>query len=68
MKLEPRRLEGLTNMPPPIKAADLQQFLCAENWMRQCIPEFNKIINPLTFFLETIYKKIGKRTKKLVNS
>lgn len=32
--------------------------------MRSAIPEFNKKICPLTKFLETIYKKLGKRTRK----
>ncbi|GMF50898.1 unnamed protein product [Phytophthora fragariaefolia] len=39
----PERVLGLAEMQSPRTAGDLQQFLCAVNWMRQSIPEYNKL-------------------------
>jgi hypothetical protein len=39
-KFDPRRIEGILKMSPPSTGADLQQFLCALNWMRTAIPAF----------------------------
>lgn len=38
----PERIAGLVDMPMPATAADLQQFLCAVNWMRTSIPDYAK--------------------------
>jgi hypothetical protein len=37
----PMRIEGLVGMELPKTAADLQQFLCACNWMRASISRYN---------------------------
>ncbi|KAF0776066.1 hypothetical protein AaE_000234, partial [Aphanomyces astaci] len=34
----PTRIQGLCALAPPATAADLQQFVCATNWMRSSIP------------------------------
>ena len=34
---DPRNLSGLLYMQPPTNGAELQQFVCAAGWMRQCI-------------------------------
>lgn len=47
VRFQPRHLEALMNMRTPEFAADLQQFVCASNWMRTAIPEFTKNIAPL---------------------
>ena len=37
--LDPRRTDGLLSMQRPETAGDLQQCICAINWMRKGIPE-----------------------------
>ncbi|KAF0718357.1 Aste57867_1738 [Aphanomyces stellatus] len=37
----PRRIQGLVDLSAPTTAADLQQFVCATNWMRASIPDYN---------------------------
>ena len=64
IRMDPRRLQGLQEMKPPVTADQLQQFICAANWMRNAIPECNKTLSPLSNILETALKKAGKRTKK----
>ena len=65
IRFDPRRIQGLKDMKEPSNGSDLQQFVCALNWMRTCIPEFSKLIAPLQNILEEVYKvQKGKRTKK----
>ena len=64
IKYDPRNLSGLISMQPPTNGAELQQFVCASNWMRQCIPEFTRIIAPLHELLELVYKTANSRTKR----
>jgi hypothetical protein len=59
----PDRIQGLVDMQPPRTAADLQQFLCAVNWMRQSIPEYNKLTARLYETLENAMKAAGARKK-----
>lgn len=42
IEYHPRHFEAITTM-----AADLQQFICTANWMRNSIPEYAKRIAPL---------------------
>ena len=63
---DPRNLSGLLSMQPPTTSAELQQFVCAAGWMRECIPQFTTITAPLHQLLELIYKKAGGRTKRCV--
>eukprot|EP00644_Phytophthora_capsici_P016908 jgi/Phyca11/125627/e_gw1.59.284.1 len=37
---DPERIKALTNLPYPTNAAELQQFLCAANWMRESVVDF----------------------------
>ena len=62
-KFDPRRIQGLLDMPPPSTGADLQQFVCAFNWMRTSIPSFSELVSPLHELLEAVYVRSGKRTK-----
>lgn len=62
--MDPRCLDGLMNMPEPRTGDQLQQFVCAANWMRATIPEFNKTMAPLSAILEVAYRTAGKRTKR----
>ncbi len=57
-------MHALLEMSSPMTGADLQQFLCAANWMRRSIPEYTRITKPLTNALEEVYKSVGKRTRK----
>lgn len=66
VRFNPRKLDTLLNMKTPEFAADLQQFLCAANWMRTSIPEYSKIIYPLRLIMESCWNKTGKRTKRAI--
>ena len=66
-RLDPRRLSALLEITEPCTGADLQQFVCAANWMRSAIPTFNKLIDPLSSLLEEVYSRAGKRTRKAVS-
>jgi len=63
----PIRIQGLLDMQLPQTAADLQQFLCACNWMRASIPRYNELVSELTLLMEQCMSKGGSRKKnKLV--
>ena len=66
IRFDPRNFAALLEMQEPVTGADLQQFLCAVNWMRSAIPEFTKLIAPLAALMETVYTEAGGRTKKAV--
>ena len=59
---DPERISSLVNMSPPTTAAELQQYLCALNWMRAHIPDFARLSKPLRSFMEE--KTIGIPRKK----
>jgi hypothetical protein len=67
VSFDPRRVQALHDMVLPLTGADLQQFLCALNWMRKSIPSFATIIYPLQELLEAVYSHAGKRTKPAVS-
>ena len=66
IRYDPRRMEGLLSMEPPQTGANLQQFVCALQWVKNGIPEFSRLVAPLHEFLERVYTFAGKRTKKAV--
>jgi hypothetical protein len=60
----PRRVQGLRDMEPPSMGAELQQFVCALNWMRTSLPKFSQLIAPLQAILELVYQAAGgQRTR-----
>jgi len=59
----PMRVQGLVDMQVPQTAADLQQFLCACNWMRASIPRYNEVVHDLSVLMETCMAKGGSRKK-----
>ena len=63
VRFDPRRVQALHDMALPVTGADLQQFVCALNWMRTSIPSFATLISPLQDLLEAVYSHAGKRTK-----
>ena len=66
VSFDPRSLNVLTRIVRPNFGGELQQFLCATNWMRSSIPRYTELISPLHKLMESIYKKTGKRAKKSV--
>ncbi len=42
----------------------MEQFVCAANWMRSCIPRFTTAIAPLAEVVEKVYATAGRRTRK----
>ncbi|OQR83686.1 hypothetical protein ACHHYP_14408 [Achlya hypogyna] len=60
----PERLQGLLDLSPPTTAADLQQFLCATNWMRASIPDYAALVAPLGQLLDVAARAAGGSRKK----
>ena len=56
---DPKRIQGLLDMPAPVTGQDLQQWVCALNWMRQSLPKFNELIVVLDDLLQSVCKKAG---------
>lgn len=63
IRFDPARIDGIKNMTQPTNGAELQQFVCAMQWMRNGIPKFSTLIRPLSLLLEEVYKTVGKRTR-----
>jgi len=59
----PERVQGLVDMKQPRTAGELQQFVCAANWMRQSIPDYSRISDALYKVLERAAKVAGSRKK-----
>jgi hypothetical protein len=56
-------LKGLVDLSPPINAQEVQQFVCALNWIRQSIPGYNALVAPLQQLLDDICVKADTRMK-----
>ncbi|POM69893.1 Hypothetical protein PHPALM_13794 [Phytophthora palmivora] len=65
---DPERIRSLREMPYPKTAADLQQFLCAANWLRESILGYAETVKPLQECLDTALrnKKKSKRAAAAV--
>lgn len=63
---DPACLNTLLGMHRPSTGGQLQQFLCALQWLRSSIHQFQTLVSPLHTFLEAVYTHIGKRTKRAV--
>jgi hypothetical protein len=59
----PSRVQGLVDLSPPTTAAELQQFVCATNWMRSSIPNYNQVVDPLRRLLDVATKAAGSCKK-----
>uniref|UniRef100_H3H5Q5 Reverse transcriptase domain-containing protein n=1 Tax=Phytophthora ramorum TaxID=164328 RepID=H3H5Q5_PHYRM len=44
---DPDRIQALQKIPPPANAAELQQFVCATNWMREGLVDYARVVKPL---------------------
>ncbi|KAH9150968.1 hypothetical protein AeRB84_006310 [Aphanomyces euteiches] len=61
---DPDRVQGLRDLEYPATGADLQQFLCATNWMRTSIPDYARLVEPLRGLLEVAVRSAGGSSKK----
>ena len=68
VQYHPRHFESLVAMKKSTKAYELQQLICATNWMRSSIQVYVERIAPLHQLLEESYSKAGKRTKRALRS
>lgn len=66
IRQDPARIDTLLNMDRPTLGGQLQQFVCAMQWLRSSTPNFQALIKPLHEFLESVYAHAGKRTKRVV--
>ncbi|GMF18554.1 unnamed protein product [Phytophthora fragariaefolia] len=60
----PSRIESLITMPDPKTAGQLQQLMCAVNWMRQHIPQYAQLAAPLLAVADAAAKRAGGRKAK----
>ncbi|OWZ09958.1 hypothetical protein PHMEG_00017261 [Phytophthora megakarya] len=63
---DPERIDTLRAMPYPTTAGQLQQFLCASNWMRESIVDYARAVDPLQQRLDELLSN-GKRTKRVAS-
>jgi hypothetical protein len=63
---DPSRLETLRSINLPVNGADLQQFICAVNWLQMTLPTYAPVMAPLLKFMEKVYVAAKGRTKKKV--
>lgn len=66
IRFNSRHLDYLVGMHKPTVAHELQQLLCATNWMRSSIPNYAQTVAPLHELMEQAYSKAGSRTKRAV--
>lgn len=64
VRFDPRNLQGLVDMRTPTRGDELQQLLCASNWMRTSIPSYSELVAPLQALLEKAASGLKKRTKR----
>ncbi|ETV72564.1 hypothetical protein H257_12330 [Aphanomyces astaci] len=55
----PDRVHGLCALETPTSGADLQQFVCATNWMRRSISSYSELIDALRGLLDVAAKAVG---------
>eukprot|EP00644_Phytophthora_capsici_P017003 jgi/Phyca11/129344/e_gw1.83.90.1 len=60
---DPERIDVLRSMPYPTTAGQLQQFICAANWMRESIVDYARSADPPQKRLDEALKN-SKRTKR----
>lgn len=63
----PERIAGLVAMLPPRTGGDIQQLVCATNWMRASIPQYAQLVAPVMELLETAAKRAVSRKKRTLN-
>ena len=64
---DPERVAALCALPYPTNGGQLQQFVCACNWMRDSVPDFARLSLPLQERLDVILAG-RKRTKRVASA
>lgn len=64
IRFDPRRIHGIQQMDKPTDGAQLQQFFCALQGVKTCIPDLSRLVDPLHLFLETLYTRADSRKKR----
>lgn len=67
IRFDPRRIDGIQKIELPKTGCQLQQFVCALQWVKTAIPNFTMIVEPLHLFMKTVYDRAGVRTKRGVS-
>lgn len=62
-KLDPRNIECIRNMEPPVNAMELCQFTRCGRWMSTVTPDLHRKVHLLSEILEKAYKQAGKCRK-----
>lgn len=63
---DPEYIQGIQDLDTPKTVGDLQQYICSLNWIRSCIPHYNREIDPFSDCLREIVAKIGSNKKKVL--
>ncbi|KAH9090618.1 hypothetical protein Ae201684P_014414 [Aphanomyces euteiches] len=66
VRQDPERMEALCNIPYPTDAGQLQQFICAVNWVRDSLIGFAQAVHPLQKRLTQALE--GKKRRKRIAS
>ncbi|ETV64570.1 hypothetical protein H257_18558 [Aphanomyces astaci] len=64
VRQDPTRIQALCDIPYPTDAGQLQQFICAVNWMRESLIGFAQTMDPLQKRLTEAL--VGKKSKKRI--
>ncbi|GMF51787.1 unnamed protein product [Phytophthora fragariaefolia] len=64
---DPERSKALARLPYPNNAGELQQFLCAANWMRESVIDFARDAKPLQEKLDEALATATRRTKRVAS-
>lgn len=65
-EIRSEKIKGIQHMETPTTGGQLQQRVCAMQWMRYALPLFSTIIHPFAEFLEKVYAEARKRTNRAV--
>ena len=63
---DPTRIEGLSAMPVLMTTRQLQQFICATKWMRDCLVDYSRTIRPLQLLLDRALSR-NRKTKRVTS-
>ena len=59
----PDRINALLKLPEPSNAAELQQFLSSVNWMRNHLPDYSRMSQPLLDLLQSTFTSSGEKSR-----
>ena len=63
ISIAPSKLQALNAVPVPLNGAQLMQYVCTLNFLRNKIPMFNKVMAPLREMLQKVLKCTKRNTK-----